>query len=101
MGSAEQDRVPETQRLWLIEEHEIRRFDFLVEVGHALRAFSLLLEEFQESRIRGKVVLDRSLAPPDDDVEVSDYGGVQLLDNRLVEWFELDGVVRRMGDGMY
>ncbi len=97
-GPAEQDRIPETSRLRLIEENQLRGSKLLVEIGHALHELSVLLEEFQESRIRGEVVFDRPLSPPDDDVEVPDSGGIELLENRLDERLEFQRVVPAMGD---
>src|ERR1700704_3221376 len=90
---AQEDRIPKTERLELIEENEIGGSDPLVEVIQVLARLSLLAQELEELEIGGEVIFDGSLASSDDDVERPDSDGVQLLEDGLNHGFELEGVV--------
>src|SRR6267378_7909011 len=97
-GTTQKDRVAKPERFELVEEDEIGRANFLIEMGQALVRLPLPRQVLQELEIGGEVIFNRSLASSDDDVESPDPGPVQLFEDGLNDGFELEGLVTVSGN---
>src|SRR3977135_4425981 len=80
-GTTQKNRVAKPERFELVEEDEIGRANFLIEMGQVLVRFPFLRQVLQELEIGGEVIFNCSLASSDDDVESPNPGIVQLVED--------------------